>query len=90
MLLEINEAAKVAKVSSCTIRRLIAAGRLRASNYGTGTRRATWRIDPADLTAVTAPPPPGEPPADAPLPTPRPRRHRERVASAASTTFQIW
>lgn len=49
-LLTEHEAAKAAKVSKWTIRRLIEKGKLRAANYGTGCKR--YRIDPADLLNV--------------------------------------
>lgn len=51
MLLTEEQAAKEAGVSRDTISKLIKAGRLRATDYGTG-KRHTWRIDPADLTTI--------------------------------------
>ena len=50
-LLTEKEAADLAKVSKWTIRRLIEAGRLRASNYGSA-RRKVYRIHPDDLRQV--------------------------------------
>jgi excisionase family DNA binding protein len=54
MLLTEAEAAEYAKVSRKTIRRLIAAGRLPASDFGFGGRHL-YRIRPEDLDATMKP-----------------------------------
>jgi excisionase family DNA binding protein len=51
-LLTVKQAAKWANVAEKTIRRRIKDGRLRASPYGSGSKRKNYRIDPADLTAL--------------------------------------
>ena len=51
MLLTEAQAAREAQVDRRTIRKLIDAGRLRASNFGTGKRRH-YRIDAADLMSI--------------------------------------
>lgn len=75
-LLTEQEAAKEGKVSRATIRRLIAAGRLRWVNLGTGAQRAVVRI-PCEALAEVAPPAVAEV---------VPRRRRRRASPAGT----IW
>ena len=44
LLLTLPQAAKAAQVSAKTIRRLVQAGRLKASDFGTRGRRSEWRM----------------------------------------------
>jgi hypothetical protein len=78
MLLTVQEAAREAKVSVKTIRRLCKSGRLKCENYG-GPERADYRIAPSSLVDVQAPVLPPAPE----LPTPPPSRGR-RQPSAVS------
>lgn len=82
-LLTIEQAAISAQVSSKTIRRRIAEGRLNAVNFGT-SKRADWRIDPAALSQLkpAAEPAPTIPPATQP-------RQRRRPTSAAGRVL-VW
>jgi len=81
MLISLSEAAREAKVDRRTIRRLIQSGRLRALDFGNGTRRL-YRIDPADLRAITSKSIPTAPPT----PISQPRRRRRRSASSPSVS----
>lgn len=76
MLLTEAQAAREVQVDRRTIRRLIRAGRLRAVDFGSGRRRC-YRIDPADLHAVSpaGAAADGVTPAAAPAP-PNPRGRR--------------
>src|SRR4051794_9343126 len=87
-LLTERQAAEEARVDPRTIRRLIREGRLRALDFGGGTRHRC-RIDPADLKAVR--PPDANPDAndelgDEPLVTTGLRRGRRRSASSPART----
>jgi hypothetical protein len=82
MLLTVQEAAREAKVSVKTIRRLCKSGRLKCENYG-GPERADYRIAPASLVSVQAPVQPAPPP---PV-TPPPSRGRRQSASRPSQAF---
>ena len=55
MLLTEAQAARETQVDKRTVRRLIATGRLKAVDFGSGKRRH-YRIDPADLKAIAASP----------------------------------
>jgi excisionase family DNA binding protein len=71
------EAAKVARVSRWTIRRLIDGGHLPAMNFGLGGRKV-YRVRPEDLLHVQ----PVQPPA------PRERgRRRNRVVALSSKAW---
>lgn len=82
MLLTEAQAAREAQVDRRTIRRLIVDGRLRAADFGS-KKRHYFRIDPADLRAIT------------PLPTPPPtpprcsRRRRRQFSSPAPLTSYL-
>jgi excisionase family DNA binding protein len=79
MLLTEAEAAVAAKVSKKTIRRLINAKRLRATDYGTAGQH-NYRIDPADLGRI-------EPQATEPTPLPRGRR---RQSASPVGLVRVW
>ena len=79
MLLTESQAAREAQVDKRTLRRLILAGRLRASDFGTRGRRF-FRIDPDDLKKVLSQPSVSATPTP-PLP---PSRRRRRAASSSS------
>lgn len=83
LLLTVQEAAREAKVSSRTIRRLIQSGRLQASDFGTGGRRHDWRITPQALATVS-------PVAASPMPPARPTRRRHRPSPPPTGRFSIW
>jgi len=71
-----HEAALATKVSERTIRRLIEAGKLRATNYGMGKKKL-YRIDPADLLNVQP----------FVVIEPEPRRRRSRVIDDKGPTY---
>jgi excisionase family DNA binding protein len=83
-LLTVNEAAAAAKVSSKTIKRRIAEGRLLAVNYGTA-RRADWRIEPAALANLK----PVEN-DNAELDNPARRRRRDRRTVMPPCVVKVW
>ena len=56
--LKVAEAARVLRISSSTVKHLIAEGRLRAVNVGKPGRRPQWRIDPDQLSQIAPPQPP--------------------------------
>jgi excisionase family DNA binding protein len=78
-LLTEKEAAELAQVSVKTIRRLIEKKRLKAEDFGTGSKHM-YRIDPTALTSMNREP--ETQPAQV-IPIPRPLRRRPNRAAAS-------
>lgn len=82
VLLSVEQAAAAAGVSRDAIDRLCRSGRLECVDYGTGSRRHSWRISPEALRNLKPVPQPE------PEPQPPPRRGRRPRAAASESVLQ--